>query len=155
MGCEEFYNYHKTNKFTKKKCKEHSCFLKNASKDYIIIDGDKIAKKSSSGDTDASSDCILVSKKPVIKDKHDIIVCELGPGKEVKKVKEKITNSLNYICKSLREYDINIHTIKAVYLGKYGNKIEQKKRERRYLSVCDRNNIIIKNKKEIFDVNDL
>lgn len=157
MSLKEFYQDFNSQGLILKKCKEKCCELINASKDYYILDGDKIESINSSGDSDKSADCILVSKK-LFNGKCNVIICELGTNKRFKDVKEKLINSANYICNVLKKYGLEINKFTLLYLGSLKNnsaKNMAKKLKGRVLHICYHKKVKFENKGTKFNIDDL
>lgn len=154
MGWKEFCKYYKDENLIKKKCKENNHSLKGVSnKKYLILDGDKISEKLFPDKK--SADCILVSKEPVKSNKHDVILCELGEQKRYTDVQNKLTNSGNYICKKLKDNQLDVKNIHAVFVGTYSLP-HQEKRTRKPFTICKfYNSIQIHYAPRFFDIKDL
>ena len=142
-------DYFENNHLFMKKCKENECILKNASRDYYIVDEDSL--KNNICAEDKSVDCILINKKPV-NSLFNLIFCELGNNKSYKDIKEKASKSGKHMCGILEKYGININKIYCFHLGSIKN---LHSKQRKPITICSASNVRIESKSCQFDFDEL
>ena len=89
--------------------------------------GMKLKKIKNIVQQDNSVDCIIIQKNP-IEYQYKIILCELTSGsKNFKVLRRKFKNSGEEICSVFNKFNLNIHSLKCIFLGDIKNMSRVKK----------------------------
>ncbi len=136
----EFGNY------SRQRCKENNCALKNISREkWYIIDGDKIKD-----DGDKSVDCIIINLNQE-ENGHRIVLCELTTGnKNINDAIDKFKASGELIINYLKEkMNKSVYKLDCLVLGditEHGKTIDKKVLLRNQFRINGLNNKIIINR---------